>query len=54
MTIGQYIKDHQPIIYAKLMAMCGVEISYREIAKMMMHSSYKRIGRRIRQVKYVP
>lgn len=51
MTIGQYIKEHQPIVYAKLMAMCGEKISTREIAKMMTHSAYRRVGRRWRQVR---
>lgn len=51
MTIGQYIKDHQPIVYVKLMAMCGEDMSFGEIAKMMGHSAYKRIGRRVRQVR---
>lgn len=51
MTIGQYIKEHQPIAYCKLMAMCQVEYSFGEIAGMMGHAAYKRVGRRWRQVR---
>lgn len=51
MTIGEYIKTHQPLVYIKLMAMCQKEMSLGEIAKLMGHSAYKRVGGVIRQIR---
>lgn len=51
MTIGEYIKDHQPIVYIKLMAMCQQELSFGEIARLMSHNAYRRVSGVIRQVR---
>jgi|UPI00059C5006 hypothetical protein len=51
MTIGQYIKERQPITYAKLMAMIDKPIGLGEICGLMAHSAYKRVGRRWRQTR---
>lgn len=51
MTIGDYIKEHQPIIYIKLMAMCRKELTFGEITRLMGHAAYRRIGGVIRQIR---
>lgn len=52
MTIGEYIKEHQPFVYIKLMAMCQKELTFGEITKLMGHSAYKRVSGAIRQIKH--
>ena len=54
MTIGEYIKHTDIETYKKLIKLCKPkkEIELGDsIENLMSHSSYKRIGRRVRQIK---
>lgn len=56
MTIGEYIKDHQPEIYALLMSWVYVTEDpgkrMREIERLMWHDAYRRVSGVIRQVRH--
>lgn len=51
MTIGEYIRNKQPLVYVKLMAMCQKELTFSEITKLMGHAAYKRVSGVIRQIR---
>jgi len=51
MTIGQYIKEHQPLVYFKLMEFCGEKLSFSDVAKLMSHAAYKKVRGVIRQTR---
>ncbi len=54
MTIGEYIKLTDIETYKKLIKLCKPKKKIElgdSIENLMSHSSYKRIGRRVRQIK---
>lgn len=58
MTIGEYIKRKNPYQYNRLRKICKQKEKKKEIelgdsiVNLMKHDAYKRVGRRIKQIKW--